>query len=274
MFKQYINTFTDNLSKNSSDLILYGCGVEQCVNGYAYGPRAREYDMIHFIIKGEGFININGIHKKVKAGQAFVIPSNQISYYKASEENPWLYMWISFTGLKSDLYVKLLLESSKNTYLIDDFNLKFIQTEINKILSLEIQGLTAFLESNASLFHIMANLLSSKNIEDTTKNINTYATKIRNYIDKNYDTDIKISDIAKIYGFHPNYLCYLFKKEFEISPKKYLTNLRIKRACNLLKNTDYSINIIANSIGFQDQLKFSKTFHKLVGMSPSKYRSS
>ena len=50
MFKQYINTFTDNLSKNSSDLILYGCGVEQCVNGYAYGPRAREYDMIHFII--------------------------------------------------------------------------------------------------------------------------------------------------------------------------------------------------------------------------------
>ena len=44
----------------------------------------------------------------------------------------------------------------------------------------------------------MANLLSSKNIEDTTKNINTYATKIRNYIDKNYDTDIKISDIALI----------------------------------------------------------------------------
>lgn len=76
--------------------------------------------------------------------------------------------------------------------------------------------------------------------------------KIRNYIDKNYDTDIKISDITKIYGFYPNYLCYLLKKEFEIYPKKYLTNLRIKRACNLLKNTDYSINIIANSIGFQD----------------------
>lgn len=274
MFKQYINTFTNDLNKNSSDLILYGCGVEQCVSGYGYGPRARDYHMIHFILKGEGFININGMHKKIKAGQAFIIPINQVSYYKASEKNPWLYMWISFTGLKSDLYIKLLLESSKNAYLINDFNLKYIEAEINKILLIEGEGLPVFLETNASLFHIMAHLLSSKNVKDTTENINTQAIKIRNYIDTNYDADIKISDIAKIYSFHPNYLCYLFKKEFQVSPKKYLTNLRIKKACILLKNTDYSINIIANSIGFQDQLKFSKAFHKLVGMSPSQYRTS
>lgn len=274
MLKQYINTFTNNNKKNNSDLILYGCGIEQCIHGYGYGPRAREYHMIHFILEGEGFININGVHKKVKAGQAFVIPANQVSYYKASEKKPWLYMWISFTGLNSDLYIKLILESSKNTYVIDDFDIKLIEAEINKILSLQIQGLPAFLETNASLLHVMANLLSSKNIKYTTANTNNYAIEIRNYIDNNYDLDIKIGNIAKMYGFHPNYLCYLFKKEFQVSPKKYMTNLRIKRACNLLKNTDYSINIIANSVGFQDQLKFSKTFHKLIGISPSKYRSS
>lgn len=230
--------------------------------------------MIHFVLKGSGFININGVHKTVTPGQAFIIPINQVSYYKASEENPWLYMWISFTGLKSNLYTKLLLEASSNTYVFDDFNTEIIESEINKILSLQTQELPAFLEVNASLFHIMANLLSSNKIEYVKENTDKYAVKIRNYIDNNYDANIKISDIAKIYGFHPNYLCYLFKKEYNISPKKYLTNLRIQRACNLLKNTNYSINIIANSVGFYDQLKFSKTFHKLIGVSPSKYRSS
>ena len=56
------------------------------------------------------------------------------------------------------------------------------------------------------------------------------------------------------------------------SPKEYLTEYRIKQACRLLKETDLSISAIAYSVGFENNLYFSKAFKKQKGLSPSEYR--
>ena len=46
---------------------------------------------------------------------------------------------------------------------------------------------------------------------------------------------------------------------------------RIERACALLANTDYSIQAISNSVGFEDPFYFSRAFKELKGMSPRQY---
>jgi len=58
---------------------------------------------------------------------------------------------------------------------------------------------------------------------------------------------------------------------FGISPKRYLTDLRIKQACMLLENSSLSVSAIANSVGFENSLYFSKAFKKAKGISPSQY---
>ena len=60
----------------------------------------------------------------------------------------------------------------------------------------------------------------------------------------------------------------------EKSPKEYLTDFRIRQACNLLENSDLSITAIANSVGFENNLYFSKAFRKIKGISPKNYRLS
>ena len=55
---------------------------------------------------------------------------------------------------------------------------------------------------------------------------------------------------------------------------RYLTDFRIKQSCYLLEHSNLSITAIANSIGFDNSLYFSKTFHKEKGMSPKKYRGA
>ena len=67
-------------------------------------------------------------------------------------------------------------------------------------------------------------------------------------------------------------LCPLsFKKEFGISPKKYVINARIKLAESLIESGYYSLFEVAEKCGFTDHKYFSTEFRKTVGVPPSKY---
>ena len=53
---------------------------------------------------------------------------------------------------------------------------------------------------------------------------------------------------------------------------QYIVSLRITNAINLIENTDYNITEIANAVGYDNSLYFSRLFHKHTGMSPSEYK--
>ena len=70
------------------------------------------------------------------------------------------------------------------------------------------------------------------------------------------------------------YLYKLFKKQIGISIKEYLMNLRIEKAKDLLVNSNQPIYMIANLVGYSNNLSFNKTFKSKLGMSPKLYRKS
>jgi AraC-like DNA-binding protein len=82
-----------------------------------------------------------------------------------------------------------------------------------------------------------------------------------------------VEDIADYVGLSRSHLFRSFEKVMDKSPKAYLTDFRIRQACNLLLGSDLSITAIANSVGFENNLYFSKAFHKVKGMSPKNYRA-
>ena len=79
-----------------------------------------------------------------------------------------------------------------------------------------------------------------------------------------------ISDIHGCVEF-TNKAIEIFKKEFGISPKKYIINARIKHAVGLIENGYYSLSEIAEMSGFTDYKYFSSEFRRVMGTSPSKY---
>lgn len=99
--------------------------------------------------------------------------------------------------------------------------------------------------------------------------------KIQNsveFIEKNYlDPAISITDIAARSNISEVYFRKLFKKQFGISPKKYIINARIRFSLGLMEHGYYSLQEIAEKSGFTDYKYFSSEFKKETGMSPSKY---
>lgn len=96
--------------------------------------------------------------------------------------------------------------------------------------------------------------------------------EIQQYLDENYHDEITLSEIAGRYQISPSYLSLLFT---EFAGKKfvdYLTERRIKKVQELLRNTELKIYEIANAVGYNDSFYFSNCFKKIVGISPSEYR--
>ena len=87
------------------------------------------------------------------------------------------------------------------------------------------------------------------------------------------DPQLSFESIAGELYFTPNYLRALFKKETGMTFVEYLTEKRMKRARELLKNSGRKIGAVAALVGYKDSKYFSNTFKKASGMSPTEYQN-
>lgn len=92
------------------------------------------------------------------------------------------------------------------------------------------------------------------------------------YIAKNYNRPIKISDIGKSVGLHPDYANAIFKKTFGRTLSEHITIERITHAQRKLITTDSSILDIALDCGFNSISSFNASFRKLNNCTPREYR--
>ncbi|MBE6053258.1 MAG: helix-turn-helix domain-containing protein [Clostridium sartagoforme] len=117
-------------------------------------------------------------------------------------------------------------------------------------------------------------------IDSLIKNVRTsqYSDKLKlvnkgvEYINRNYNDSIAISDVADILEIDRRRFSEVFQEVTGLSPIKYLTEYRLKEAKRLLKFSKYTITEIADMTGYNDCFYFSKTFKKNVGVCPRKYR--
>ena len=92
------------------------------------------------------------------------------------------------------------------------------------------------------------------------------------YIENNYVKEISLADFSGHVFLSESYFAHRFKDEFSVSPKKYVLDLRINKAKELLIETDLKINEIAREVGFSSQQRFNDIFKKYEGLTPLYFR--
>ena len=121
---------------------------------------------------------------------------------------------------------------------------------------------------------VMVCILMKK--EDTQ---NKYALEVRRkkaiqYRNTKYCESIMVQQIADPCGVDRAYLSKIFKYATGKTLQEYLIQFRIKRAKQLLKDTDLSVKYVSYSVGYNDPFTFSKVFKKQEGVSPSVWRKN
>ena len=103
----------------------------------------------------------------------------------------------------------------------------------------------------------------------------TKARKIADYIETRFNkSDLCVSDICKEFFISTSTLRRIMLSAYHKTPIKYITEVRIKNAKNMLAYDNISVNEIAEKCGFASTHYFSRIFKKEVGISPLEYKNS
>lgn len=111
-----------------------------------------------------------------------------------------------------------------------------------------------------------------KDSSDFPENQHSLVYQVKNWLDKNFTTQITYKIFQDLFGHNEKYLSTLFKAEFGISPSKYIGELRLNMAKNLMEsNPDILLKDVAEMVGFTDAFYFSRVFKAHEGISPSAF---
>ncbi len=111
--------------------------------------------------------------------------------------------------------------------------------------------------------------LSDKNADNA---MSARMQKFLRYISEHYGEDISLDRLAESANVSKSECLRCFKASMETTPYRYLTEYRLSKAAELLKNSDEPIGTIADSVGFRQISHFGKCFKEKTGLSPRDYR--
>jgi AraC-like DNA-binding protein len=268
-------TCLPTVNKEGFDIVVYQYGMEKCKKMHSYGPAIRDHYLIHFVLKGSGVFYVNGKSYKIKENQGFLICPNIVTYYEADNEEPWVYTWVGFKGIKAENYLKLANLDQENP-VFECAEVDFVKkcfedmrkaTELRYGRELRLQGLLIMFLSEL-IEEVGKNVIINSNYKEL------YIKKSMLFVETNYSSKLSISEMAKSVGLNKNYFSTFFRENMGVTPQQYIIEYRINKACELMSNQGLTIGDISRSVGYDDTLGFSKIFKKEKGMSPKKYREN
>ncbi len=263
--------------KDSLDLYLCYCGSHICSSGHAYGPEIRTEYLVHIVLSGKGFYTVDSKTYDIGPNSAFLIYPGVTTYYHASEDDPWTYIWVGFNGIKAETCLKHAHFSRENP-VVQIQNVEPFINHINGMLASSQLTYANDLAREGYLYQFVSSLIQDRQMSNNIEEVHDYSFQVYvdhtlEYIEHNYYKNIKVQGIADYIGINRSYLTNCFKSVLNMSPQEYIFNYRMNQASLLLKNTNLPVSEIANNVGYSDALNFSKAFKKAYGINPTNYRN-
>ncbi len=139
--------------------------------------------------------------------------------------------------------------------------------EMSKKIPLCEQG---YIDSYINIFKVIAEHLTQTNrmIYKPQK----LADSVNKYLNQNFEKQLSLDALARTFGYSRTTISNCFKERFGISIGEHITQLRLKKAENMLLYSTDSVKLIAAECGYSDQNYFTKAFAAKFGMPPTEYR--
>ena len=103
--------------------------------------------------------------------------------------------------------------------------------------------------------------------------LNRRMLRARDAIDRAYSGPLDIEELARLASVSEAHFIRTFRATFGETPHRYLQRRRVERAMFKLRETGLSVTDICLDVGFTSLGTFSRTFHDILGMTPTEYRT-
>lgn len=249
-----------------------------------HADRIVPFHVAIYLLQGSMEIIEDGIAYQILPHQLFFLKSNVRHWGKKSFEpgSAWYYAHFycedpasQMEELPKGVYydTKVCLDRKANEKYIllpkltDCSEHKHIKKDFEKMIDAHVHGNIP--QASVRLWQIF--LECARSAQDDSVG-SGYVQQIQEYIRTHYIEGFSSQEIEDVSGLSYKYAGTLFKEATGQTIKEYQCTLRLRKAEQLLKETNQPIAEIAQLIGFSDVFYFSKIFHREKGCSPSEYR--
>lgn len=274
----YLNNSRLDFKDYSKPLVVGSCGTYRLKKRPklpTFWAKGRRDYQILYVASGKAHFWFDGVEEVVTSGHMVLYQPKEVQKYVYYVEDHPEVFWIHFTGydVKNILnYYGIPLD--KHVFYsgtLPDYKMLF-----RKIIRELQQCKYGYEDYIASLFNIILLLVSrqQQESEKTTTSIPEEIEAAVAYFNENYNTKVSVDDYAESLHISTNWFIRNFKLYMKISPAQYILSLRMVNAQSLLENTEYNIGEIAEIVGYDNPLYFSRVFKKEYGVSPAQYRKN
>ena len=230
--------------------------VKACREWNPINSSSTHFSRLYYVWGGEAYYFDHDSFFRFEPGHLYLLPSNKAYRLNHNPNNPIDHLYCHITT------------SPLITSVID------VKVEEGSLLFQAISLLKNNIKSDN--FHIvlkMVDLIVSLMLQTSSQDdplIDDPAHLIKNYIDQNYKEDISLDSLAEHLHFSKQHIIRLFQKTYNLSPIKYLMQLRLEAALHYLRNGE-TINNISNMLHYSNPANFSLSFKKYYGLAPTEY---
>ena len=233
--------------------------------------KGREDYYLMYLCRGELIISISGQRLTLTSGQFILFPPKTPCTYQNRPGTQVEYLWLHFTGFQAKMLVEKThlplccpAEVSVDERIISAFQLLF-----DEYIDRDFLFHTAVVSKLVSICILFGRAVAA--LSAKKRGTAVLSNSLR-YIDEHYAEPITTQELANLEHLSCGHFRVLFKAKTGMTPAGYITTLRLRNACVLLKQTDLTIKEISQSVGFSDQMYFTRVFSKQFGMPPKVFR--
>ena len=242
------------------------------LNGYgeSHYHSHPDYFCPHVIAKGSGTVIANGERTDVSKGDMFTLwPGVEIEYFE-NPDDKWEFYYIHLSGEACPEYMSACGFSSKKLFFRPVHPEKAVRI-FSEIYSLHRKQVPGREYRVLSLLYSLPEACHSKKDVGKTGKSDVFAKAVA-LIDSQISSGLNVSQLCEILNVSRITLFRIFCSETGMSPIQYITKQRIKKAEQLLKNSDFNVANIAKMSGFSSDKYFMKRFREANGLTPDTFR--
>ncbi len=240
---------------------------------YTERPHGTASYQLIYIADGSARFKINGkMHSLQKGNCVFYHPGEAQYYYYYLEEHPDIY-WVHFSCGKENNFLSKMGWGEETIYNVGVHN-SYIQTYDAIIQELQLKQ--PFCEDQLKFLMQQLLLKMGRNRLKENNSYESYNKEVEQAIRFFHtapEKDFTIKQFTREHGLNYYRFIDTFTKSVGTSPRQYIINIRMNQAKELLTNSLFQVSEVAQLIGYENPLYFSRLFKKVWGVSPTEYRA-
>ena len=265
--------------------VVCACDFLAASEPFCFIDRVIEYNDLIYVVEGTMYVSEDGTDYEVSSGELLFLKHHIRHFGKKEIQRGTKWYYVHFCLDEPDAATPRFTPDPLP--LVPDLPLRFCEVLPKKMTGLK----------NGSIEHRFADLVKYCNAGDTLKrmrinsmfytlladialakymekNDRTLSYRIRAWLEEHCCEPFSAERLEKEFFLSYKRMAAVFKQETGVTMQQYHSGCRMREAAHLLRSTLLPIGDIANRLGFDDRLYFSRCFHAFSGTSPKEYRRS